>query len=401
MKLTKAAVDRLPIPEKGYTLHWDDALPGFGVRVTVSGVKAFVLQKRIRGREKRITLARYGVLTVDQARREAARLLGQIAVGRDPIAEKAREELKGITLGEAFENYLVSRPLKARTIQDMRRAMEGFSDWMKRPMVGITRDMVAARHKKLGINSQARANLAMRYLRAVFNFAMAEYTDAQGRPVITDNPVNRLSEARTWYRVERRRTVIKPHELRPWMQAAQRLENSAARDYFMLVLLTGLRRTEAIELRWQDVDLKWRALTVHDTKNRQAHTLPLSDYLAAMLARRRAETTGVYVFETSRGRLSNLRYAMAEVEKKSGISFCIHDLRRTFATVADALDIPGYAVKALLNHKNSNDVTAGYIVVDVERLRGPMQKITDFMLKAGGVREGAEVVELEAVNGSV
>ncbi|WP_240761725.1 hypothetical protein [Nitrosococcus wardiae] len=118
-----------------------------------------------------------------------------------------------------------------------------------------------------------------------------------------------------------------------------------------------------------------------------------------MLSRRRTETIGSYVFETPRGRLSNLRYAIAEVESKSGVSFCIHDLRRTFATVADALDIPGYAVKALLNHKNGNDVTAGYIVVDVERLRGPMQKITDFMLKAGGVREGAKVVELGAVSG--
>ncbi|WP_240761724.1 tyrosine-type recombinase/integrase [Nitrosococcus wardiae] len=93
-------------------------------------------------------------------------------------------------------------------------------------------------------------------------------------PGLTDNPVNRLSEARTWYWVERRRTVIKPHELNPWMQTVQKLENTAARDYLMLVLLTGLRRTEALELRWQDVDLKWQTLTVHDTKNRQAHTLP-------------------------------------------------------------------------------------------------------------------------------
>ncbi|ABA58698.1 Phage integrase [Nitrosococcus oceani ATCC 19707] len=394
-KLTKTVVDRLPAPTRGQAFYWDSALPCFGVRVSAGGVKSFVIQKRIQGREKRITLGKYGHLTLMQARKEAARLLGEIAVGRNPLAEKAQAKLRAVTLGEALEHYLTSRPLKARTIQGTRHTMgKCFSDWMKRPLTSITRDKVAARHKQLGTASKSHANLAMRYLRAVFNFAMADYTDNEGRPVIADNPVNRLSEARTWFRVERRRTVIKSHELKPWMQAVQRLENGAARDYFMLVLLTGLRRTEALNLRWQNVDLVANTLTVQDTKNHQAHTLPLSDYLTEMLAARLEDTYSEYVFSTSRGRLSNLRGPLAEVRSYAGISFSIHDLRRTFATVADSLDVPGYAVKALLNHKAANDVTAGYIVVDTERLRAPMQKITDFMLRAGGLWEGGEVVEL-------
>jgi len=63
----------------------------------------------------------------------------------------------------------------------------------------------------------------------------------------------------------------------------------------------------------------------------------------------------------------------------SGVECTLHDLRRTFITIAESLDIPGYALKRLLNHKDPNDVTAGYIVSDVGRLRGPMQKITDFI----------------------
>jgi predicted DNA-binding protein len=74
---------------------------------------------------------------------------------------------------------------------------------------------------------------------------------------------------------------------------------------------------------------------------------------------------------------------MATVIERSGVTFTTHDLRRTFATVADSLDIPGYAVKALLNHKTGADVTVGYIIADVERLRGPMQRITDYLLRAG------------------
>jgi integrase len=396
MKLTKAIIDKLPIPAEGYALYRDDELPGFGVRVTHAGVKSFFLEKRIHRKVKRLTLGRYGVLTAEQARKEAVKLFGRIASGGDPIADKAQTRLESVTLGEAFEAYLKTRvSLKPLTVKDMRRAMKGFEGWMKRPLLSITRDMVGRRHKELGAASQARANLAMRYLRAVFNFAMAEYTDAKGKPLLTDNPVKKLSQTRAWYRVDRRQTVIKPHQLGPWMQAVLSLDNELARDYFLLVLLTGLRRTEAMSLRWQDVDLAGKTLTVLDTKNHQDHTLPLSDHLLDLLRARQKEAVGEYVFEGPRGRLSNLRYAMAKVAEQSGVIFTIHDLRRTFATVADSLDIPGYAVKMLLNHKQASDVTAGYIVADVGRLRGPMQRITDYLLRAGGLRESAAVISIK------
>ena len=72
---------------------------------------------------------------------------------------------------------------------------------------------------------------------------------------------------------------------------------------------------------------------------------------------------------------------MAKVTEASGINFTVHDLRRTFITIAESLDISAYAVKRLVNHKMNNDVTAGYIIADVERLRKPMQLITDNLLE--------------------
>ncbi|STX50744.1 phage related integrase [Legionella busanensis] len=72
---------------------------------------------------------------------------------------------------------------------------------------------------------------------------------------------------------------------------------------------------------------------------------------------------------------------MLKVAELSGIPFTIHDLRRTFATIAESLDLPAYALKRLLNHKMTNDVTAGYIMRDVERLRKPMQRITDHLIR--------------------
>jgi len=389
MKITKTTVDRLPHPATGYALYWDDALRGFGLRVTASGVKAFVVQQRIQGREHRITLGRHGVLTVEQARKEAKRLLGEIAGGHDPLAERARERLKSITLGQAFEVYLtVRKDLKARTVSDMKVAMKGLSDWMQRPVVSITRDMVARRHAELGQRSHARANLSMRYLRAIINFASGQYTDAEGRPLITDNPVKRLSDTRAWYRVERRRAFIKPHELRAWFEGVLSLGDKPQRDYLLLLLLTGLRSREAITLRWEDVDLQSRTLTIPDPKNREPHTLPLADYLFHMLQARYETRTNGYVFagKGGVGHLRTAQRAVAQVISVSRVRFSLHDLRRSFATVADSLDIPAYALKRLLKHREADDVTSGYVVVTPERLRGPMQKIEDFLLEKGGVK---------------
>lgn len=265
-------------------------------------------------------------------------------------------------------------------------------DWLDQPVNNITRDMVIERYRKIGSQTKSRANATMRYLRALLNYAAARYRTSDGKPMMDDNPVDVISQTRAWYRNERRKTVIKPYQLKVWLKAVMALkedlinkERATASDYLMLVLLTGLRRSEAEGLRWDQVDLNDQTLTVIDTKNHQDHTLPMSDYLFDMLRRRKKDEVNEYVF-AARGGVGHIcepRKAMVKVMDESGINFCIHDLRRTFATIADSLDIPGYAVKALLNHKDVNDITAGYIIIDVNRLRGPMQKIADFILEQG------------------
>ncbi len=75
---------------------------------------------------------------------------------------------------------------------------------------------------------------------------------------------------------------------------------------------------------------------------------------------------------------------MANVTKLSGIHFTVHDLRRAFITIAEGLDISAYALKRLMSHKMNGDITAGCIVTDVERLRKPMQQITDYFFKVYG-----------------
>ena len=393
MILNKSNIDTLPTPQTGYAIHWDEKLAGFGIRVTSTGVKSFILQRRINGRDKRITIGRYGDLTAEQAKKEAKKLAGEIAGGVDPIADKAKKKIESKPLRDAFETYIQRRTLKPQTVFDIRRCMkEVYPDWLDKPMTKINGDMVVKRHREYGTeHSAARSNLAMRYLRAIFNFAAAEYTSADGKTIIDGNPVRKLSLTKSWHRIERRDTLIKAHELGPWFNAVQAVENDTLRDFLTLMVLAGLRRQEAATLKWADVDLKASTLTVRNPKNRRDHTLPLSDFLFDMLTWRKANQVNTYVFPGTGagGYIVEPRKQIAKVIEACGISFTPHDLRRTFATVAESLDIPAYALKRLLNHANGTDVTAGYIVANVERLREPMQKITDFVI--------TKVSELEKV----
>ncbi len=417
LKLTKSAVDRIPFTSSGQAYYYDAELTGFGLRVGMAS-KAYFAEWRVGGRAGRTVrknIGKHGAFTPDGARKRAMLLLGRMQLGEDPFVAERSQRVQRMSLVEANKAFLTARKgLKPNTLRDYGYCFERyFGDWHDKPLTSISREMVARRHALIGqtgfptrrklerapLPSPAKANLAMRYLRALFNFAINRY-----EPHITDNPVKHLSMTRGWYPVERRQTYIKEHELKPWFRAVMALENDAqtqtretARDYMLLLLFTGLRRDEGARLNWVNVDLKARTLCIPDTKNREPHILPLPDFLLEMLKRRKQAANDdeeqQYVFpgEGRRGHLIEPRKQVLRACRESGVDFRLHDLRRSFATYAERLDIPAYALKRLLNHKIRNDVTAGYIIADVERLRTPMQKVADFILKAAGVKKTAEV----------
>ena len=377
VRLTKRVVEQLAPPVSGQQFVRDTDLKGFALRITASGAKAFVVEKRINGK---------------------------VALGIDPLAEKAEARLKTVTLGEAFADFLRARKtLKPRTRYDYERVMAvGLPDWQSRPLVLITKENVAHRHRELGeTRGEAYANLVMRVLRAVLNFAKEKYERPDGSPLLSQNPVDHLTRGRGWYRVSRRRTVLKVHQLPTWHEAVQALRtgpgHEGAADYLLFLLYSGLRKQEALQLTWEDVDLKARTLFIADPKNREPLTLPLSAPLLDILARRAEARINHYVFPGRDGRaaLVEPKRAVAKVVQRSGIEFTLHDLRRTFITIAEALDLSPYAIKRLVNHKLSGDVTAGYIVTDVERLREPMERIGRF-IQSALTDDGRKVVVLPA-----
>jgi integrase len=392
-KLTKRVVDACKAPPSGQVFIRDTELKGFALRVTANGNKAFIVERRIDGKNRRMTVGPYPALTVEQARHEAQALLGKIIKGYDPAKEREQMRLRGITLHEAFKAFRQARThLAPKTLYDYHRVMEVvFQDWQAKTLGQISKDMVVTRYHQLGEErGPAYATLAMRCLRAVLNFAMIQYEDSEGNPILRDNPVLRLTRTRAWYPSKRRQTLIRIQQLPAWFKAVRRLHDekpiplaTTLADYLELMLFTGLRRSEAARIRWQDVDLVARTLTIPQTKNGEPLILPLPEHLVDLLAARQQTATSPYVFpgEGQPGPLVEPRAGIQWVIRESGVSFKLHDLRRTFITVAESLDISAYAVKRLVNHKMSRDVTAGYIISDAERLRGPMEKIAHYFLE--------------------
>jgi integrase len=392
LKLTKSGVDKLPYfqtlpdyPKKNQELFWDTELAGFGLRVTRAS-KTYIVEKRVNRRTVRARIGRHNQIPTDKARKMAQKLIYEMTDGKDVNARKKNIQGESITLKQAFDEFLEKRDLKERTIWDYQRAMDiSFKIWKGKRIVDVTREMVSRHYTKLGDQiGKAQANQSMRFLRSLINFAAGQYENGDGKPLIKDNPVSIITQTKTWYRVERRQTIIKNHDLASWFEAVDSLNGELVKDYLKVLLFTGLRRQEAMKLRWDQVDLKAKTLTITDTKNRNPLTLPLGAFILKLLKDRKQDATdSPFVFPGTgkTGHLVESKYQTAQVTKESGIKFCLHDLRRVFINTAESLDISSYAVKQLVNHSIGGDVTAGYMVSDPERLRKPMERIERHLLR--------------------
>lgn len=391
LKLTKSGVDKLPYfealpdyPKKNQELFWDTELAGFGLRITRAS-KTYIVEKRVNSRTVRARIGRHNQIPTDKARKIAQKLIYEMTEGKDVNARKKATQGKSVTLQQAYDEFLEKRELKERTIWDYQRAMDiSFKNWKRKRIIDISREMVSRHHKKLGDQiGKAQANQSMRFLRSLINFAAGQYEDGDGKPLIALNPVSIINQTKTWYRVERRQTIIKNHELAPWFEAVESLSGNLVKDYLKILLFTGLRRQEAMKLRWDQVDLKAKTLTIIDTKNRNPLILPLGQFILKLLKDRKQDATdSPFVFPgTGKSRhLVETKFQTTRVTKESGIKFCLHDLRRVFINAAEGLDISSFAVKQLVNHSVNGDVTSGYLVPDPERLRKPMERIETHLL---------------------
>ncbi len=385
IKFTERSVSKLkaPDPSGDQVLYWDSELRGFGVLCSgVSNSKNFVVQRTIRGRSRRITIGATNVLTLDEAKQRAETVIGQFLLGIDPRARRRGE----MTLAGALDAYLESRGsnLQPRSIQAYREGVERhLKSWADTPLRAIDRGVVEDLHKKIAqrvasnspYDGHATANATMRALRLLYTFA-ADRADA-ANPM----PPNPVRLRRAWFEVAPRTGRVADADLPKFYAAIMALKNAVGRDYLLLVLFTGLRRREAAALAWENVDLRDCVirLPLHATKSGKPLDLPMSSYVRDLLIARRAHGDARWVFPSvsKSGHVEEPRAFLMEVAKLSGVCVTVHDLRRTFVSIAESCDLSHYALKALVNHSLGRDVTAGYVQMSPDRLRDPAQRVCD------------------------
>lgn len=394
LHLTERAIARMaaPDPSGKQMLHWDSDLKGFAVLCSgTTNAKTYIVQRDINGRTRRVTVAAVNELSLEKAKQLAADMLLDLRRGIDP----KRKDLDA-TLRLTLENYLAARKdLRPASIRVYRQIERYLSQWLDLPLRSISSDMVEDRHRSIVVEigkgdryaGASTANGVLRTFRVLWNFA------ADRTPDLPPNPIKRLK--RQWYAEPRRVRIVSMADLPKFYQAICALPNAVASDYLKLLLFTGMRRTEAATLRWDDIDLVEGVirLPAKSTKSKRKLDLPMSDFVRDLLIARRTLGDAGFVFPgpARSGHIGDPVFPLRAVAKSSGVTVCAHDLRRTFLTVAEACDIPHLAMKAMVNHSMGNDVTAGYVQMSVERLRAPVQLVTDKLKELCGIEAPAGV----------
>ncbi|WP_407189136.1 tyrosine-type recombinase/integrase [Bradyrhizobium centrosematis] len=404
VKLTQSFVDKLraPHPSGKQVLYLDTVTKGFGVQV--SGSTAAIdyiaqrdLPNKIKGARKQTRRVNIGpvnskVVTLEVARERAEEELDKIRRGIDPKAKaEPGPEATMFTLRQTKERYYLAKKNLSKGSKHVYDQIEAhLADWMDQPLASITKDMVEQRHAKIAADiaregryeGRATANGVMVTLRVLWRWAAK-------RIALPPCPVGRLEEDKAWFHVAARTTRVAPDQLPAFYRAvsAEADLSPVQRDFLLMLLFTGFRKTETARLKWTAIDLRQRAITLiaPDTKSKKRVEIPMSQFVYELLVKRRGLTgNDEYVFPGYRaGRpLSDTQLPLRKVKKATGITVSAHSLRRTFLKTGAAARVNLVYLKALANHSLGRDVTSEhYIAPELEDLREPAQQVCDKMLE--------------------
>jgi integrase len=372
-KITKRAVDQLSAGDPDKVL-WDSELKGFGVRCRASGAKLYVLKMRVGGRQRWLTIGRHGSpWTPDGARREAIRLLGLRATGKDPAAE--RDHQKGVItvaeLGNRFLKDYVPQHCKATTVGEYSRAVELFIN----PALGgrrisdLLRADVGQFHHELR-DRPYQANRALGVLSKMLSLA-----EEWGLREDGSNPCRHVKR----YREQRRERYLSRDELQ--RLGAALIDSQNERSPFALaaiglLVLTGARLTEILTLRWDYVDLGNAVLRLPDSKT-GAKTIYLNDAAIKLLRTIPRMTGNPFVIAGGKpgSRLVNLQKPWRRIRAAAGLDDVrIHDLRHSFASVAAGAGMSLPVIGKLLGHSQPA-TTARYAHLAADPVRAASNQI--------------------------
>lgn len=398
VRLSKRVVD-LARPGPKELIFWDSDLPGFGLRVRPSGTKSFVAVYRAgRGRNaplRKATLGASTKLTPDEARSLARKVIGAVAQGRDPAAERASARV-GMTVAELAQAFLTEHVRVKRKPGTLAKYEHVITKHII-PRLGrelaeaLTYSSVARLHLDLK-DTPATANYAVAVLASMYSFAQARsYVPEAWNPALriekyVEHPRQRFLTSAELTRLGRALEEAEGHGI-PWdlsdgayrskhlpKEANRRTVFCSASIAVRLLLLTGCRLREILHLRWADVDLERGILFLPDSKTGPKPIVLNSAALAVLVSLPREAIFVVPGSDPSRPR-HDLKKLWTAVTKRAGLSSVrIHDLRHTFASygAGGGLGLP--IIGKLLGHSQLA-TTQRYAHLHADPLRAASNQI--------------------------
>jgi integrase len=412
-------------PGKQQTIHWDAKIPSLGLRVTKSGTRTYVFESRLFGKTIRISIGDPRSWDLGKARAEAGRLKTLINQGLDPRELKAEartaheaktkaEAARAITVGEAWAVYLEDRRPHwgVRHYQDhIKKAQAGgqpsvrgtrgqgatiagpLFPLMSFKLCELRPAVVEAWASREGVSRPTSARLAWRLLKGFLSWCAEQPTFAQsldGNPAKTKKARELLGTAGV------KKDALQREQLAVWFSAVQQLSNPVTAAYLQTLLLTGARPGEVLEMRWEDVDTRWKSLTIRD-KVEGERLIPLTPYVSHLLASlpRRSE----WVFSSSiigPDKVSKPISKPHQVHDKActvaGIEdLTLHGLRRSFKSLTEWLECPAGVVAQIMGHKPSATAEKHYTVRPLDLLRAHHERIEAWILGEAGIEFSSDL----------
>lgn len=410
---SKTAIAALPIPPQGRrSSFYDETVQKLTIRITAAGSRTFYVVKRTGSGMAWLKLGSFPEMTVENARKEAEKALGQFAQGNNPVEQK-RAERAAMTLGEAFERYILehARPRGIKRVADLQALWErclgelpdlptkkhgrkrakhpAGVNWQSRKLEKIETSDVRALHSAIGATHSTLSNRVVELVSTVYNRAI-EWGYAGKNPAKGVRAFNETKRDR----------FMQPDEFPRFLETLTADTNESFKAFVLLSLLTGARRENVLGMRWDQVNFErfvWRI--PHDaSKNGEPILVPLSSEAIEILEARRKDTEGspfVFPAESATGYMTPPKRRWRVLMKQAGLNdLRIHDLRRTMGSWQAITGASLVVIGKSLGHKSVN-ATMIYARLHLDPVRDSMEKATAAMLAAAGLKQPAEVVRLK------
>ncbi len=348
LRLSKRTIDALPAAG-GDAVFWDRDLPGFGIRVHPSGRKVYLVQTRGPKGSKRVSLGRHGDLAPQQARKQAAEVIDRIKRGEEPLPAPPKAEPTVADLAERYLSAHVAVNCKPATAAGYRRtlSLHILPELGAMPIVSVERKHVADLHYKMR-DTPTEANASAKILSRMYSLAASWGFETGGR-----NPCRFVRG----YRERRRERFLTRDEYRRLGDALEEAEAKGRMSVytvaaFRVLMLTGCRRNEVLELKWDDVGRTMGELRLRDTKT-GPRWVPLTPEVTGILDALPRVDGNPWVFpgRGRDGRLVNINQQWGTLRSRAALKDVrIHDLRHSFASRALALGESLTTIGGLLGH---------------------------------------------------